>query len=188
VTPDLPANWGRRFGLFELGFVFLLLPLVVATMDRPPLHLGGLLLLWICALFLARSVEDIPPELARRWNRFRWWTPVWVGGLAACGAWLGAGFQGMVFLTLHAVLFSLPAAFLAFHYAPRRFADADWMPRWLLGVLPALSFAGLHVSTLSWKAAAAALLGGLLVRRFPLSLQSGLHAVAWAAGSAWRIW
>lgn len=190
MISDLPLFWRRRFDLFEIGFAFLFLPLVVSTMDHPP-HVGGILLLWLCAAFLVRGVSGLYDQLGTDWKSFRLpWAPVWVVVVAGIGASLGAGHpvRGMVFLILHAVLFSLPMCLLAFTYGPRRFAGSGWMSAWILGVLPAILFAGMHVGTGSWKAVGIAFLLGLVGRRVPLSIATVAHAAVWAAGARWGLW
>ena len=190
MISDLPLVWRRRFDLFEIGFVFLFLPLVVSTMDQPP-HAGGLVLLWVCTAFLIRGVPGLANQLRTDWNSFRLpWAPLWVLGLGAIG-WLsetGHPVRGMVLLISHAALFSLPMCLLVFTYGPRRFAISGWMPAWVRGLLPALLFAGLHMGTASWKSVALAFLLGLVGRKVPLSIATIAHAAVWAAGSRWGLW
>lgn len=193
MTPDLPIAWRRRLDLFEIGFVFLFLPAVVSTMDQPPFHLGALLLLWIGVAFLARGVEGLPDDLLRDWRRFRFpWAILWVAALAGAGALAGflpnARTASAILLPLDAALFSVPLCFLAFGYASRRFSGAVWMPPLVRRFLPVVLFAGLHVGTASWKAVAAAFVGGWVLRKLPLGLQSALHGIAGAAGIAGGLW
>lgn len=187
---ELPAAWRKRFDLFEIGFVFLMVPLVVSTMDHAP-HLGAVVLLWLGSAFLVRRIPDLSRDLLSDWESFRLpWAPLWILGVAGIGALFETGHAigSMVLLVLHAVLFSLPLCLLAFRYAPRRFAGSDWLPAWSLGSLSAVLFAGLHLGTGSWKAAGFAFLLGLAGRSMPLSIATLLHAAGWAAGSRWGLW
>ena len=162
-------------------------------MDQPPFHLGALLLLWIASTFLARGLEGFPAELWEAWRKFRLpWAVVWVIALVGAGLALeripGSHPVHAILLPLDAALFSAPLCFLAFLYVPRRFRGSPWMPGWALVALPPLVFAGLHIGTASWKAVLAAFAGGWLARKLPLSIQSGLHGLAWFLGSIGGIW
>lgn len=201
----------RNADLFEIGFVFLLLPAMVATMDRPPFHLGGKVLLWLGTWFLVRRLSET--DRAAVLAGFRGLAKplplaACVLSLALAGA-LIAEFSGLerflllppatrwisgaLLLPTFAVVVSLPVAILGWAYVPVRFADSIWFPRWLLAALPVLGFSALHLSTLGWKAPLAALLGAALARltgagRIPASAVVGLHALVGWAGVVGGIW
>jgi hypothetical protein len=192
VTPELPATWKRNFDLFEIGFVFFFLPIVVSTMDRPPLHLGGLILLWVATWFLLREKDALLQDLKKDWSAFRLpWSPLWVASLAAAGG-LGAShgrwILGCFTLPFEAVAFSLPLCLLAFRYAPRRFAGRGWAPIWLTPFLPPLLFAGLHLASGSWRVVLAAFAGGWILVRVPLWAAVAVHAMIWWFASSGGLW
>ena len=211
ITPQLPVAVKRNADLFEIGFVFLLLPMIVATMDRPPFFLGGKLLLWMGTWFLVRrlSEADRAKVLA---SLSPWRKPFPAAmvllGLAAAGSVL-AGLSGLdrfellepgvrwvsgaLLLPIFALVISLPLAILAWGYLPVRFADSHWLPGWLVAVLPALGFASLHMATLGWKAPLAALVlgaGAWLVSRGRLPLLPTIlaHAVVGWIGVVGGLW
>ena len=200
AAPDLSAPLRRYIDLFEIGFVFVFLPVVVSTMDQPPLHLGALLLLWLAAWFLIRAQAATPSALQAKWTAFK---PVhrvlWLAGLALFGgAWGAFSFHGArssllagaSLVPLRALLFSLPLCVLAFEYAPRRFRGRGWIPAGALALLPALLFAAMHIATASWLACLAAFVGGWIVLRFrlPLWLCVASHAAVGWAGLAQGWW
>lgn len=192
MTPELPPAWKRNFDLFEIGFVFLFLPLVVSTMDRPPIHLGGLILLWLATWFLLREQDLLLHELRRNWAAFRLpWGPAWLAVLATAGGLgsiHGRWALGAVTLPFQALAFSFPMCLLAFRYVPRRFAGRGWTPAWLVPFLPPLLFAGLHLASGSWRVLLAAFLGGWILLRLPLWASVAAHAmIGWFAsrGGLW---
>jgi len=183
---------------------------MVATMDRPPFHLGGKLLLWLGTWFLVRRLSD--SDRQRVLAGFKGWkSPIRLAAtgliLALAGALVAAfsGWErflllppttrwisGALLLPTFAVVVSLPVVILAWAYVPVRFADSVWFPRWVVAGLPVLGFATLHLSTLGWKAPLAALLGGGLAlalgKRVPLVLMVCLHALIGWAGVAGGVW
>jgi len=190
--PELPAVWKRNFDLFEIGFVFLFLPVVVSTMDRPPIHLGGLILLWLATWFLLREQHVLLANLRRSWSRFRFSLgPALVAALALAGALgspRGRWAFGAVALPFQALAFSFPICLLAFRYVPRRFAGRGWAPVWSIPFLPPLLFAGLHLASGSWRVCLAAFLGGWILVRLPLWASVLAHAmIGWFAsrGGLW---
>ncbi len=192
MTPELPATWRRNFDLFEIGFVFFFIPLVVSTMDRPPLHLGGLILLWLATWFLLREQDVLLLDLKKRWSSFRLpWGPLWVAVLALAGglgSFHGRWMFGAITLPFLAVAFSFPLCLLAFRYAPRRFEGRGWAPMWAAPLLPPVLFAGLHLALGSWRICLAAFLGGWIFRKLPLWASVAAHAmIGWFAsrGGLW---
>lgn len=192
MTPEFPAAWKRNFDFFEIGFVFFFIPLVVSTMDRPPIHLGGLILLWLATWFLLREQDILLQELKKNWVAFRLpWGPLWAAVLALAGGlgpYHGRWALGAVSLPFQAIAFSLPLCLLAFRYAPRRFSGRGWAPAWLTLCLPSLLFAGLHLASGSWRICLAAFLGGFILRKLPLWASVAAHAmIGWFAsrGGLW---
>lgn len=210
-APPLPTSVRRNADLFEIGFVFLLLPAIVATMDRPPFHLGGKILLWLGTWFLVRRLSDA--DRARVLAGFRsWFKPVPLVasllGLALAGAMVAefSGWErflllerplrwisGALLLPTFALVVSLPVVILGWAYIPVRFADSVWFPRWFVACLPALGFATLHASTLGWKAPLAALLGASLAlavgrTRISAGLVVGVHALVGWMGVVGGVW
>lgn len=201
----------RNADLFEIGFVFVLLPAIVATMDRPPFHLGGKVLLWLGTWFLVRRLSD--SDRRRVVAGFLQWAkplPLLMAilGLALAGA-LVAQFSGLerfmllsgatrmlsgaLLLPTFAVVVSLPVVILTWAYLPVRFADSVWLPRWLLAVLPVSGFALVHVSSADWKAPLAALVGGGFLRvvgkgRISLVTLLCLHALIGWVGVVAGVW
>jgi hypothetical protein len=198
----LPGSLRRNIDLFEIGFVFLFLPLVVSTMDQPPLHLGALMLLWIFSWFLLRAQTTLPAELLAKWKAF----PIpsramWLAGLAVFGGCWSAVFPhgqhalravaaGAFLVPARALLFSLPLFAIGFEYVPRRFRSRGWIPEPIVPFLPAALFAALHIATGSWAACALAFLGGWLwlKRRLPLWLGAFAHASIGWAGISLGLW
>lgn len=161
-------------------------------MDRPPIHLGGLILLWLATWFLLREQGLLLGALRRSWSAFRIpWSPLWVAVLAllgGLGSLHGRWALGAVTLPFQAVAFSFPLCLLAFRYVPVRFAGRGWTPIWLAPLLPPSLFAGLHLASGSWRVVLAAFLGGWILRRLPLWASVGAHAaIGWFAsrGGPW---
>lgn len=199
-TPPLPVSIKRNADWFEIGFVFLLLPSMVATMDHPPFYLGGKVLLWIGTWFLVRRMPDA--DRNQIFAGLQVWRRPWVMALtlillAGLGALL-ATFSGLerfqlmesgvrwisgaLLLPAFALVVSLPLLVLTAGYLPVRFADSHWLPWWLVRSLPVLGLALLHVSTLGWRAPLAAFVigGGVWVAskgRVALVTAILLHAV-----------
>jgi hypothetical protein len=192
----------RHIDLYEIGFVFLFLPLVVSTMDQPPLHLGALVLLWLVAWFLVRAQAALPAEFAAKWRAF----PIpsralWLVGLALFGGCWSAiaphgehllrwSAAGALLVPARAMLFSLPVCAIGFEYVPRRFGARGWIPARILPVVPAALFAALHIATGSWLACLVAFFGGWLCLkgRWPLWLGAAAHAVVGWAGISLGLW
>jgi hypothetical protein len=193
TTPELPVAWRKNIDLFEIVFGFLFLPLVVSTMDRAPVHLGGLILLWLGTWFLLRNRDALLERLGKAWHAFRFpWAPLWLAILVLVGAfctippaWNGFG---AVSLPFQAIAFSLPLCVLCFRYVPVRFADRGWAPAWTMPLLPPLLFAGLHIASGSWRICLAAFLGGWILRRMPLWSSVGTHAIIGWFGSRGGLW
>ncbi|HNY30806.1 MAG TPA: hypothetical protein PKO15_07960 [Fibrobacteria bacterium] len=191
TSQDVPKEWRSTVDLFEVGFVYVFLPLVVSTMDRPPFHLGGKILLWMVAWFFLRRLSDHP--LGQGWFRKNW-----VGGVASL---LGATaisallvFAGelpvhrAVQSLLRMGLMVLPACALVFLYLPVRLSASEWIPEAQRPVLPALAFAGLHLSSGMWRASLLALVGGYVVARWKLPIwvaALGQWVVALAGARFW---
>ena len=191
--------------------MFLFLPAVVATMDRPPFHLGGKILLWLGTWFLVRRLPD--DERARvlaglQVLRRPLALLVFLAGLALVGASLALfggldrfqpltpvtrGLSGALLLSLYAVTVSLPVVLLTWAYIPVRFARSVWLPRGLVAFLPVAGFTLLHVSTLDWKAPLVALVCGSLAwiagkGRLPLVAVVVGHAIVACVGIAGGLW
>lgn len=176
-APHLPITVRRNADLFEIGFVFLLLPAMVATMDRPPFHLGGKVLLWLGTWFLVRRLSGADRQRVLA-GFSSWKSPIRLVAtvllLALAGALVAeySGWEqflllppatrwisGALLLPTFAVVVSLPVVILAWAYVPVRFADSVWFPRWVLAGLPVFGFASLHASSFGWKAPLVAFLG-----------------------------
>lgn len=174
VTPqEVPKQWRPLADLFEIGFLYVLLPLVVSTMDRPPLYLGGKILLWMVAWFFLRRLSDIPG--GKDWaskNALSALLAVAGAGLLVAGfVWSGILGSGQVApALLGMVLLVLPACALVFLYLPARLSASEWITPGWRPFLPAFAFAGLHLSSGLWLAPIFAFLGGYLVARLKLPL------------------
>jgi hypothetical protein len=148
----LSSNIERQGRLLELGFAFGLIPLVTSTMDRPPLMLGGRILLW-GALFTLLSLQSQRDGGAfnrfLRENRTKGWLPgiailLGVGsllqfGLTHFGLWNPPGrlgeagpLAGLALLLLFTVVTAIPMEALLRAYLPRRFPEFKPV---LLGIL-----------------------------------------------------
>jgi hypothetical protein len=197
VTPEGIEKAGR---LLELGFVFLLVPAVVSTMDRAPIFLGGRILLWagLYALMGLQSGRD-GGALAGRLRDLRKvgnWLPalallLGIGTLLQIllrhfGLWHPAAFAGpwgapasLVFLLLLAVSTALPMEFLLRAYLPVRFPG--WWA-WLLGpLLTGWFYLGAwNVSTFALAVAGGSLLQAISRWKGPFWILPLLHALgAW---------
>lgn len=187
---EIPKEWRAPLDLFEVGFVYVFLPLVVSTMDRPPLQLGGKILLWMVAWFFLRRLSDLPE--GKGWLRN--------AGLSSVIALAGVGLVGGCFAAsgpqiaaqvaqwlLQVALVTLPASALVFLYLPARFSTSAWIAPGYRPLLPAVAFAGLHLSSGIWQAPLLAFAGGYLVARLRLPLWAavlGQWGVA-VAGARW---
>lgn len=184
---------------------------MVATMDRPPFHLGGKVLLWLGTWFLVRRLSE--DDRQRVLAGFRGWKSPFrlvatglvlalAGALVAeCSGWsrflllppATRWLSGALLLPTFGVVVSLPVVILAWAYVPVRFADSVWFPSWFVASLPILCFASLHVSTFGWKAPLAALLGATLAfvagkGRIPATLLVCAHALVGWTGVAGGFW
>lgn len=203
-TPDLPVALRRNADLFEIGFCFFLVPLLAASMDRSPFHVGSRILLWAgCWFLLKRLGRDEREQVLSSIAPFRRLVPALVAlaSLAAGGALLGV-LLGAVPLVLpmafgvpaYAVLTSLPVVLLAWAYVPVRFGKSSWLPGVFVALVPWLGFTGLHLSSGRWAPVAlAALLGGVAwgIARFravPILSVVVVHAVVAWLGVVGRAW
>jgi len=174
-NPALPESVKRNGDLFEIVFAFLLLPVMVATMDHPPFHLGGKVLLWVGTWFLIRRMPVSSRErvlagvqvLAKPLILL-----VFLAALAITGALL-AQFSGLprfqilspshrwisgaLLLPAFALVASLPLSVLVWAYLPVRFEHSSWLWPKFRHALPALGLAGIHLSTFGWVAPVLAL-------------------------------
>ena len=190
----------RKGQLFELGFAFLFIPLVVSTMDRAPIFLGGRILLWI-GLFMLVGLNNARDggrlsQFLRANRSPRAWLPALALLLAAgsllqlflgrLGFWAPPGrlatagpVASLLFLTLFALSTALPMEALLRAYLPRRFPD---MFPWLLGPLfTAWFYLGSWQPTVLLSALAGGVLLTLISRtKAPFWLLPVLHALgAW---------
>ncbi len=210
ISPSLPRSVKRNADLFEIGFAFLLLPSMVATMDRPPFFLGGKILLWMGTWFLVRRLSADDRTRVFGSLKALSWPQILIGlfGLALLGAGL-ASFSGLerfqhlvptlrwisgaLLLPLFALVVSLPVVVLAFGYLPVRFASSTWFPNGLILALPVLGFATLHLSTFGWKAPLTALVlgvgaSGIYKGRIPLVGAILVHALVGWMGVVGNLW
>lgn len=161
----------ERVGLlFELAFAFLFLPMVVATMDTPPLWLGGRFVLWLALVFL---IWRMPPDLrSRLYQRIRPRTGLpggWVGPIVlfllslalvaqVCqmiGVWdppsgiATGGLPAAMLMALVGTLFAvLPMEMLFRAYFPARFSPLVGHRTIAFALLAGFFFAWLHLPSL----------------------------------------
>jgi len=176
----------ERIGLlFELVFGFLLLPLIVTTMDAPPLWLGGRFLLWFVVVFLVwRMPPDARSRMIQRMRPTRRIPGGWIGPVSLF--LLSLGILAVVFQMIdvwtppgNIAIGGLPAAlliaflgtiFVVFPmevlfrvYFPMRFHGLMGRRSAWVVLLSALLFAWLHIPSCSPDVLVCALvLGGLL--------------------------
>jgi len=190
----------QKGNLFELGFAFGVIPLVVSTMDARPLMLGGRILLW-SALFLLLSLHaqrdggklrQILQENRKRGTlpalalllglgsllqfglgRFGLWqTPP---QLASAGPW-----ASLLLLVIATVTTAVPMEVLLRAYLPRRFPT---LRPALLGALltPWFYLCTWNVQTVSLALAGGAILAILSRTKLPFWMLPVLHGLgAWA--------
>ncbi|MBK8801551.1 MAG: hypothetical protein IPN71_05730 [Fibrobacteres bacterium] len=174
VTPqEVPKAWRPTVDLFEVGFLYVFLPLVVSTMDRPPHFLGGKILLWMVAWFFLRRMAEFPngQDRTSKLVRSALGSLVGAGIIAAGMTWAGQMELGEAARSLlNLALVVLPACALVFLYLPARLSGSEWITPGLRPALPALAFAGLHLTSGTWQAPLLALAGGYAAAllRFPL--------------------
>lgn len=176
----------ERIGqLFELAFAFLLLPLVVATYDRPPIWLGGRILLWVGLAFLfALQPQDVRARMFQRMQPARnlpggWSGPailfiLAMGGLALVLQMLGVwgppigvsagGLPAALLVGILATLFTvLPLEVLFRIYLPMRFRSISARPSLGILLLSTFFFTWFHIPSLDPALLAwAFVLGGVL--------------------------
>jgi hypothetical protein len=189
----------RQGRLLELGFAFGLIPLVTSTMDRPPLMLGGRILLWgaLYTLLSLHSQRD-GGALNRflRENRSKGWLPglailLGVGSLLQFGlSWFGlwhpparleaAGpLAGLLLLVLYTLVTAVPMEALLRAYLPKRFPDSRPV---LLGILltPWFYLCTWNLHTLLLALTGGILLGLLSRTRLPFWILPVVHGLgAW---------
>lgn len=191
VTPQaVPKEWRSTVDLFEVGFLYVFLPLVVSTMDRPPLYLGGKILLWMVSWFFLRRLGDLSGGAG--WSSKAIRDSLLSLGAAGLVSAVAVGFR---WVALDAALRSLlamavmvvPACALVFLYLPKRLAASEWIPGWLRPLLPAIAFAGLHLSSGLWQAPLLALAGGYVVARWKLPLGLAVFG-QWSVAMAGALW
>jgi len=210
-TPELPESVKRNGALFEIVFVFLLLPVIVATMDRPPFHVGGKILLWLGLWFLIRRLPVDSRDRVLAAIRVLRKPLILIAFLAALGASgaLLAQFSGLsrflalptsvrwvsgaILLPAFAVVASLPLAVLAWVYVPVRFERSNWFGARFRNALPVLGFAGIHLVTFGWAAPGFALVAGSVYwwafkGRVPLIPAILVHAVVGWMGIVGGVW
>lgn len=173
--------------LFELAFGFLMLPMVVATLDRPPSWFGGRVLLWATLgfLFLLRP-HEVRSRLVQRMKPARtlpggWIAPIALYLLAIAGLAVGfqmldvwsppvaiqvGGLPAALLAALLGTLFAvLPLEILFRVYLPSRFGTLTPRPSLCIVLLSSLLFAWCFVPTLSPP-----VMGGALVLGIALAL------------------
>lgn len=211
ITPELPVSVKRFADLFEIGFVFLIVPAILTTMDRPPFHLGGKILLWMGIWFLVRRLSESDRNRVLDGLsplRRPWFALLALVSLAGTGAFFAVvsgleRFQalepgvrwiaGAFMLPVFAVLLSLPVTVLTWGYIPVRFGDSTWLPRWLVASLPVCGLAMLHAVGLGWKAPLAALLLGgcawfVFGKKVPMLPAVLVHALVGWIGVVGGVW
>jgi len=196
----------ERVGLlFELVFAFLLLPLIVCTMDGPPLWLGGRFVLWFAVAFLAwRMPPDARSRMLQRMRPTNRIPGGWVGpvvlfllSLAVLsvafqfldvwsppGAVALGGLPAALLVALVGTLFAvLPLEFLFRVYFPMRFPPL--LGHRMIGVvlLSAFFFTWFHIPSLSPLVLVCALVLGTLLALmeragWPFWGTLGLHGLA----------
>jgi len=210
-TPELPESVKRNGDLFEIVFVFLLLPGIVVTMDHPPFFLGGKILLWLGTWFLVRRMPlPVRGQVMAGVQVLRkpWILATLLVALALGGALLAqfsglARFQallptqrwisGAFLLPAFAVLTSLPLSVLVWAYLPVRFESANWLPVFFRRMLPVFGFALLHLASCGWAAPAFAFVAGgtywwAFKGRVPLIPAIVVHAVVGWMGIVGGVW
>jgi hypothetical protein len=191
----------RKGQILELGFCFLFVPLVVSTMDRPPLMLGGRILLWggLLMLLSLQSQRD-GGELNRslRQVRLHGWLPalalllglgsviqfgtghlgLWAppARMSAAGPW-----ASLLMLVAFTLTTAVPMEIALRAYLPRRFPG---MRPELLGILLMPVF---YLSSWDLRSTTLALVGGIALwllsrTRVPLWMLPVAHGLgAWSA-------
>lgn len=177
----------ERLGqLFELAFGFLMLPLIVATMDHPPLWAGGRTLLWVgLGLLFVLQPPDVRSRLFQRMKPARGLPGGWIGPVVLYVLSLGGlvvvlqmldvwapppsvgqgGIPAALLFALLGTLFAvLPMEILFRVYLPMRFRGlTSRRPSLCIQGLSTFLFAWFFVPTLSPSILVLALvLGGML--------------------------
>lgn len=196
----------ERVGLlFELAFGFLFLPMVVATMDTPPLWLGGRFVLWFALIFLIwRLPSDHRSRLFQRVRPRAGLPGGWVGPIALfllslallAQAWqmlevwdppstiAAGGLPAAMLLALVGTLFAvLPLELLFRAYFPARFSPLVGHRMVAFAILAGFFFAWLHLPSLDPLVLAGAFtLGTLLALMersgWPFWATLGFHGLA----------
>jgi len=195
--------------LLELVLGFLLLPLVLCTMDSPP-WMGGRVLVWVGTIFLlARLPLDVRARLLQRLRPAASLPGGWIGpmalfllsmGMLSMGYQLldvwnppaGFGMAGLPAVLLAGVLSTLftvlPLELLFRAYFPTRFQGLFGRRQAWLALLSAFLFAWFHVPSLSVQVLVSTfVLGGLLA----LMERAGwpFWVILWIHGlAAWSWW
>lgn len=188
-----------KAGLLELGFAFGLIPLVVSTMDRPPLMLGGRILLWgglyvLLSIHAQRDRGDfgrfLRENLRKGWlpglalllgmgtamqfaaQVLGWWHPP--VRLAEAGPW-----ASLLLLVAFTAITAIPMEALLRAYLPRRFPN--WRPLLLGAGFTALFYlSSWSLSTVLAAACGGFALGILSRTRLPFWILPVLHGLgAW---------
>lgn len=189
-----------KAGLFELAFGFGLIPLVVSTMDRPPLMLGGRILLW-GGLYVLLSIQvqrdggafgrSLHANRRKGWlpglalllglgtalqfaaQHLGWWHPP--TRLAEAGPW-----ASLLLLVAFTITTAVPMEALLRAYLPRRFPQ--WRPQ-LLGaaIMPLFYLSSWNPATLLAALCGGLGLGILSGTRLPFWILPVLHGLgAWS--------
>ncbi|MCB9496241.1 MAG: CPBP family intramembrane metalloprotease [Fibrobacteria bacterium] len=203
-----PNTLDRVGMVLELLLGFLLLPLVVCTLDRPPLWMGGRILIWVALVFLVvRMPRDARARMHLRVRPTRALPGGWVGPIALfllsvallslllkmMGVWAPpplletGGMPAYLLLALLSTLFVVVPLELLFRvYVPMRFRGLIGKGTPGLVALSSLLFAWMHLPSFQPLVLVAALVLGFtlaLMERagWPFWGTLGLHGLAlWA--------
>lgn len=156
--------------LIELVLGFLLLPLIVTTMDHPPLWIGGRTLLWLgLGLLLFLQPSEMRSRMFQRMKVARTLPGGWIGPIALyilslgglvvvlkiIGLWAppgvihAGGVPGALLVALLGTLFAvLPLEILFRVYIPMRFSTQVSHPTICILILSSLLFAWFHIPSL----------------------------------------
>lgn len=201
-----PDKMLERLGqFFELSMGFLLLPLIVTTMDRPPMWFGGRTLLWASLGFLFMlQPREVRSRLIQRMRPARTIPGGWIGPIVAyvlllsclgvalqmTSLWnpppavLAGGLPAALLVAVLGMLFTvLPMEILFRVYFPTRFSTIANRPSIAIAVLSTILFAWFHIPTLEpvliWFAF---VLGGVLALMeragWPFWSTLGIHGLS----------